>query len=533
MPTRLLLAAAVALAAGPVRADPLVLTRAVYEDRVHAAWLGQVIGVLVTLPHEHKVSAVRPLTAFPKPYAAAIVDDDWYYEMVAVRGFERHGPGMTVDQLGALWQAHNCGTWGSSKYAREAMARGVRPADAGRPAHNRLWFTIGPMFSCELYGLVAPGDPNLAGKLARDLGRINGHAEGLDAGVVAAGMVSLAFRETDPKQVVRGAAALVHPDSPTRQALDLVVRLAEGGKTFRQVCDAVEDRWHVEYPATNNAVANCGLLAACVWFAGGDFGKSMDLAASAGDFVDCDNIAATACAVVGAMKGAGAVPAALAAQLNDRIAGDTMSGIVRLTPPVDESIRGLARRTAAVGAAVLSANGAVASADEIRVPFAEVRTQPAELFRLADLTRHWNPDWTLERAGFGGGDGGMPGIRGMTYLDGDTLATYPRDEVRGLVLRRSLVPRPDDCLTFAAGVDPGRGWTLDVFLDNMAVLSKRVEAPAGAKGRHWEPIDVDLGPHAGAEVHVRLFQRVLTPGAKPGNAYWKNLRVAGRPAGGP
>ena len=32
---------------------------------------------------------------------------------------------MTVNQLGALWQKHNCGTWGSSKQARLAMERGV------------------------------------------------------------------------------------------------------------------------------------------------------------------------------------------------------------------------------------------------------------------------------------------------------------------------------------------------------------------------------------------------------------------------
>lgn len=44
--------------------------------------------------------------------------------------------------------------------------------------------------------------------------------------------------------------------------------------------------------------------------------------------------------------------------------------------------------------------------------------------------RYWNPDWTLERAGFGGAGGGMAGIRGITCLEDDILATYPRDEVR-------------------------------------------------------------------------------------------------------
>lgn len=515
------------LATQAVRAEPspLALTRAAYEDRVHAAWLGQIIGVLQTLPYEHKVSSVRPVDGFPKSYTAAMVDDDWYYEMCAVRGFEKFGSGMTVDQLGQMWAAHNCGTWGSSKYAREAMARGVKPADAGLPRNNRLWFSIGPMFSCELYGILAPGDPNLAGKLARDLGRINGHAEGLDGGVFAAGLVSVAFREKDAHAVVRQAAQLIHPDSPFRQSVDLVIRLARDGRTAREVFDAVEDRWHIEYPATNNAVANGGLLAACVWFGQGDFATSVTLAAQAGDFVDADNIAATAAAVVGAMHGTKALPAGLVRQLNDRIVGADMGGLVKLTPPVDERISDLARRTAAVGVQLLAAHGAKVVEATLIIPDQAVQTQPAQRFRLTDLTKSWNPDWTLERAGFGGGDGGMAGIRGMTYLDGDVLATYPRDEVRGLVLRRTVKASGSSELTFQAGVDPGRAWNLDVYLDDAKVFSQPIEPAVGATDRHWEEVRIDLSQFTGKEVHVRLFQRVLITGKTAGNAYWKGVRV--------
>jgi ADP-ribosylglycohydrolase len=511
-------------AAAPAEPSPLVMTRSEYEDKVQAAWLGQIIGVLTTFPYEHQVSSVVPVTVFPKPYAAAIVDDDWYYEMVAVRGFEAHGPDMTVSQLGALWQKHNCGTWGSSKQARLAMERGVSPEEAGLPKNNPLWFTIGPMFSCELYGMLAPGDPNLAGKMARDLGRINGHAEGLDAGVFSAGVVSAAFRETDSREVVRQAAQLIHPDSPIRQALDLVVQLAEAGRPFAEVVGAIEDRWHIEYPATNNGVANGAIMAACIWYAEGDFGKSLNLAASAGDFVDADNIAATSCAVVGAMHGMKALPADLVKQLGDRIVGAEMGGL-KLTPPVDESISGLARRTAAVGMKVLAAHGADVTGDTLSVPYRAVVAQPLERFRLADFTQTWNPDWTLERAGFGGGDGGMGGIRGQTHLEGDTLATYPRDEIRGLVLRRVVNPAAGAALTFRAGVDPGRAWKLQVYADNTRVLDKLVEAPAGVKDRHWEEIKVELAAFAGKTVTLRLFQRVLIPGKTAGNAYWNALEV--------
>ena len=59
--------------------------------------------------------------------------------------------------------------------------------------------------------------------------------------------------------------------------------------------------------------------------------------------------------------------------------------------------------------------------DTLRIPIQTPETQPAELFTLADLIKYWNRDWTLERAGFGGAGGGMTGIRGITYLDGEIL----------------------------------------------------------------------------------------------------------------
>ena len=111
---------------------------------------------------------------------------------------------------------------------------------------------------------------------------------------------------------------------------------------------------------------------------------------------------------------------------------------LELTPPVDEKISELAQRKAKTGTAILVSQGASDVGENLRIPIQRSETLPAELFKLADLMQYWNSDWTMERAGFGGAGGGMPGIRGITYLDGDVLATYPRDEIRGTVLRRTL-----------------------------------------------------------------------------------------------
>src|SRR5262249_3489166 len=156
--------------------------------------------------------------------------------------------------------------------------------------------------------------------------------------------------------------------------------------------------------------------------------------------------------------------------------------------------------------------------ENLTIPVQEPLTQPAELFRLADLTKYWNRDWSLERAGFGGAGGGMRGIRGITHLDGDVLATYPRDKVRGVGLRGTVELGEKPSLSFQAGVDADRAWELLVYANNKLLLKKMIEAPSAAQGRHWETIPVDLSGFAKQTVQLRLYQRVLNAGHTAGNA---------------
>jgi hypothetical protein len=459
---------------------------------------------------------ITPLSQLP---GYAPVDDDYYYEMVAIRAFEKYGIGLTVQQLGQQWLENNAGSWGSSEQALLLLKRGITPPDTGHPRYNKLWWTIGPQFSADVYGVLSPGMPNVAAEMARRLGHINGYAEGTDGAVFVSGMISIAFVENDPQLIVRRAATLIHPDSPYRKCLDMIIAMADAGRGPDEIFRAIDERWGIEYPATNNAVVNGGFVATSVWFGGGDFQKTIQLAVHAADFADADCNAANSESVVAAMHGMNALPPEQVAQLHDRIMGAEM-GPLKLTPPVDESITELARRTEKLGLAIAVAHGASDDGNTLRITIQVPVTQPAELFRLADLMHYWNPDWTLERAGFGGAGGGMPGIRGITYLDDDVLSTYPRDEVRGTVLRRTARLGKSSALKIKAGVDPGRVWQLQVYVNDDKVLDKLIEGLS--ETRRWQDIRVDLSKYTDQEVVLRLYQRVLIPHHEAGNAYWQD-----------
>jgi hypothetical protein len=190
----------------------------------------------------------------------------------------------------------------------------------------------------------------------------------------------------------------------------------------------------------------------------------------------------------------------------------------------------LGERTVVIGEKILLAHGARLEGNILVIATEKPMTQEPELFKLSDFTKMWNPEWSLERAGFGGGTGGIIGIRGATYLNGDVLSIFPRDEVRGALLRQAVQLSDSPSLDFDAGVDPGRTWHLEIFVNNDKVLDRLIEGPpAPTQGsdaeRQWEHIHLDLSTYKKLPVVIRLYDLVLVPRHLAGNSYWKKLQL--------
>src|SRR5437660_1675024 len=133
-----LLSISVAQAATPAR----TITVHAYQEKVYGAWIGQVIGAIFGWPFEGRVKNVANLDRyleshhFKTTFDYAPVDDDYFYEMVALYGFERFGTDMSVRQLGEVWKENQAGSWGSSLEARLQMEKGIQAPETGHPRYN-------------------------------------------------------------------------------------------------------------------------------------------------------------------------------------------------------------------------------------------------------------------------------------------------------------------------------------------------------------------------------------------------------------
>jgi len=489
-----------------------------YRDKVYGAWIGQIAGASFGFNFEGKARNVIPLDHYLNKYEAALVDDDYYYEMVALYGFERFGPNMTVEQLGNMWKEYKAGTWGSSEQARLALERGIKPPDTGSPRYNRWFHTIGPEFSSDIYGMISPGMVNLAGAVARKYSHINGYAEGSDGAVFVAACISEAFFETNPAKIIQQAAQLIDSRSNYRKAIDFVLAGYAQRKPWREIAAESEARWRPDYPQMNNSVANGALVALGILYGGGDFLRSVYVVTQAGDYTDADCNAANVASVVGAMHGFKAIPKQFVDPLHNRIYGDHM-GPLKLGRTIDERIDDLARRVAEAGQKNLLANGAKLASGALVIPRQLVRAQPLEYFDINDYGKLWNADWRLEGASRGGA--------GATYLDDNVLVTFPRD-TRPCMLTRSLkVPAGKPRLILDIGHIPNRPWRLQVFVDDQNLTSQIVggeNTSASSSTPVWKEVALDLSPYAGSTITLRLYQW-LVENSIPGQAYWRLAQI--------
>lgn len=528
------------------------LSKAAYREKVEAVWLAQIIGASMGWQFEHKQAEVKPVSDYPQNIKdeydkneGARLDDDWYYEMITLKAFQNYGPKVTIEQLGQQWLENRVGSWGAGEWARINLERGIKAPNSGRPQYNRMWFTMGNQARGELYGLLAPGIPNYAAHISQELGHVSSYAEGTQGGVYVSTLVSLGFIKKDVRANMREALQSLPSDAPHYTCIKLVLDMAAAGKSHKEICNAVQDRWHIEYPATNNTVVNMGIIISALWHGKGDFLQTINLAYQGGDFTDADNNGAISGAALASIYGMKILPPLLIATIHDRIVGKNVGPVI-ITPPVDIKVSDLASQTVEVGEKVLANNGITLKNGYYNFPATKIKATSSENFSPNEFVKYWNPEWTLERAGFGAPGGGHRGIRGGTFLDGDILSTFPRDETRGVVISRTVKLSGGASLDVDVAADPGRAWKMEVLIDGDRILEKLIDGGApltwegvsetgfpppteeyfrSAKERKWQHIKLDLSKYENKEVIIRLYDETLVRNKYPGNAYWKNLTV--------
>jgi ADP-ribosylglycohydrolase len=316
-------------------------------DRVFGAWLGRCVGNTLGKPVEGltrtevelylRASGQWPQTSYlplldqlpdgvshlheSAPFATAgnfddvPRDDDLDWTILGLWMLEQYGDGLTTSDVARSWldRLPFTQTFTAERAAYRNLVGGVSAEDAALVRNPyREW--IGALIRADVFGLVHPGRPGRAARLALVDARLSHVANGIYGEIWAAALVSSALAVDSPRVALELALLSVPARSRLAEALTSVLDLQSGGASAQDALHFVDEtlgHYNWVHTINNAALISIGLL----W--GEDFTSAVTLTISGGR--DTDSSAATVGSVWGAIHGAAAVPPALVGATHIRV----------------------------------------------------------------------------------------------------------------------------------------------------------------------------------------------------------------------
>jgi hypothetical protein len=211
--------------------------------------------------------------------------------------------------------------WVSNQRAHDLMLEGVVPPDTSDPKRNEHYDMIDAQLTTEIFGLYAPGRPDVALKMAYLPIRTTARAEAALASefyVVMHALASVVDSQLPRQQQLawmsEQARTYLPDDSVSGRMYDFVKSRYEAGITWEQARDEVYQRYQIEeqdgYDITSRNLGCNGCVSASINFAAslvslffgeGDWKETVKIAVLAG--WDSDNPAATWGGLLGFIEG--------------------------------------------------------------------------------------------------------------------------------------------------------------------------------------------------------------------------------------
>ena len=346
-----------------------------YQDKVHASWLGQVIGTSYGYPH-HTFYIDQPApetfpygfdpeaTAQIKAIGGAYSNNDTDIEYMYLLGMEEYGPEPTYTQLAELWKYHvREKIWLANRAALGAMHYGFTPPVTGMKDSNPHWFQIDPQLINEIWAVTAPGMVRYAAEKSAWTTRITNDNWGIEPTIHYGAMYAAAFFESDISQLIDIGTAQLPENSRFAQTIaQMKVLYRKYPNDWKQARKEMAQMYYHNEPVNTRTAWNANLNGACailaLLYGQGDFQKTLDMTFAIG--FSAKNQAATVSGLLGVVHGTKGLPKELLFPFAEMVwkepFNDTYKNITRYDMP-DVSLKDMAARMAKQGEKVILMHG--------------------------------------------------------------------------------------------------------------------------------------------------------------------------------
>jgi ADP-ribosylglycohydrolase len=334
-----------------------------YLEKVYAGFLGMNIGIRLGAPvepaawtSERIARFYGDITGYIKDFKNFAADDDangpvFFLRALHDTGFEQELTPQAVAEAWLNYTREGTGMfwWGgygvsTEHTVYENLKRGIPAPQSGSMAVNgrTLAEQIGGQIFVDTWGLVCPGDPARAAKLARAAAGVSHDGEGLSGAAFIAAAIAAAFETSSAEKLIEIALKEIPPDSLYAQVVTAVRDFQrQHPLSWRECLQFLQSQWGYDrYPGICHIIPNAGICVMALVYAD-TFARGIEIAAMAGWDTDCN--AGNVGTILGVARGLTEIPDHYRFPINDGIILSGISGSLNIL-----DIPGYARELAAI-----------------------------------------------------------------------------------------------------------------------------------------------------------------------------------------
>jgi ADP-ribosylglycohydrolase len=283
-----------------------------YAERVYAGVLGKIIGVYLGRPFENwtyerimaELGEIRYYVHEHFGMPLVVTDDDISGTFTFLRALAdyQNGRELTPAQIGQTWlnyiiENQSILWWGGMGNSTEHTAflrlkNGIPAPQSGSTVLNGKTVAeqVGAQIFIDGWGMIAPGDPELAAEFARKAASVSHDGEAIHGAQVLAAMEAQAFIESDLDKLLDIAVTFIPKDSIIYK---LIADLREWHSLISDWHEAREriatHYGYDKYPGNCHIVPNHALIQLGLLYGEDDFQKSLMIVNTSGWDTDCNS----------------------------------------------------------------------------------------------------------------------------------------------------------------------------------------------------------------------------------------------------
>lgn len=299
----------------------LTISPKMLKDKIAGGWAGKMIGVTYGAPTEFRAQGKTfddSIKWTPKDIRGSIWQDDIYVQLTFMMTMDQYGVDAPAKKFQVMFAKAGYMLWHANVQARKNYYDSIFPPASGSPEFNSHADDIDFQIEADYLGLMCPGMPATATKMADKIGHIMNYGDGVYGGIFVAAMYTEAYFETDIHRVVEKALKSIPAESDYAKTIaDVIALHKHNPDDWRAAWKELQAKWDYDHfcAAGENfnidAKINGAFIVMGLLYGDGDPLKTMEISTRCGQDSDCNP--SSAMGVLGVIIGLEKLPAEMKA----------------------------------------------------------------------------------------------------------------------------------------------------------------------------------------------------------------------------